>query len=129
MMWKNRSIHDRRESRNASLRLQKLLPRNLLDIGDASLRNFELRKQLFRVLCGRFACGESQCRAALHCRAIEQALRRWSSKHGRGLRSTARLAEDHDAARIAAEVFNVLSHPLKRRHQIHDSNYAGIGEF
>ena len=45
-------------------------------------------------------------------------LRRRHRHHGRGLTAAAGLAEDRDAIRVAAEVLDVVLHPLQRRDQI-----------
>ena len=49
---------------------------------------------------------------------MEQPARRRHRHHGRRLTAAARLAEDRDAIRIAAEALDVVLHPLQRRDQV-----------
>ena len=54
---------------------------------------------------------------------------RFGHRHQRGaLRAAARLPEDRDAARVAAELLDVVAHPAQREDEVEDADVAGVGE-
>ena len=60
--------------------------------------------------------------------AMEQPFRGREGGEHRSLSAAARLAEDRDVARIAAELGDVVAHPFERQHEIAQSEVRGLGE-
>src|SRR6187455_3392670 len=50
--------------------------------------------------------------------AVEQAARRWKGREHRRLAAAARLPEDGDVSRVAAEPRDVVTHPFERQHEV-----------
>ena len=61
-------------------------------------------------------------------RAVEQAARRWHRQQRAHLAAAAGLAKDRHTARIAAEPFDVVAHPLQSRQHIERAGIARVGE-
>src|SRR5262245_65452040 len=85
MMRQDRSIDNRRESasqsrRNRRLRLEQLLPRDLLDVRCLCFRNFKFGKQQFGVLGGLLSRGKLQGRAALDGGSVKESFCGWHRK-------------------------------------------------
>ena len=60
---------------------------------------------------------------------MEKPLRRRRRQQGRNLLAAARLPEDHDARRVAAEVADAVAHPFERRDHVHQAADTGRLEF
>ena len=74
------------------------------------------------------ALGEAHAGAALDDRLVEQPLGARHPKQRADLSAAARLAEDGDIARIAAQAAGMLVHPLQRRHEIENARVSRRGE-
>ena len=70
-----------------------------------------------------------ESRAALNHRAMKQVLRRRHCEQRRDFLAAAGLAEDRHVARIAAELRDIVAHPLQRRDQIEHPDVARLGKF
>ena len=110
------AVLDRAQVGRRAAHLDQLLHRQRAQVVDAAGVEAERRQQRARVAWWR-----SSVRLAVICwplmrdDAMEQAARR-RHRHQRGaLRAAARLAEDRDVAGVAAELGDVVAHPLRAR--------------
>ena len=60
---------------------------------------------------------------------MEQALGRRHRQEAAHFGPAARFAEDHDRVRVAAEVGDVVAHPLQGLHDVEHADVAGVSEF
>ena len=66
--------------------------------------------------------------AALGDHAAEQAVRPWRAEQSGDAEATRRLAGDGDLARVAAEAFDVVAHPLERGNLVENAVDARVRE-
>ena len=86
------------------------------------------RHQLARDARALIALDELQRRAALDDGAMEQPLRRRHRQQRRDLPAAAGLTEDRHRARIAAELRDVVAHPVERCDDVEHADVAGRRE-
>ena len=100
-------------------------PFHLLERGD--VLDAELGDNAFGILPGLLGAGSIAAAARLRRRAMDQSLCRGHPQQRGHLGAAARLAVNHDAVRIAAEIGDVVPNPAKRRHQVGHPDVHRIG--
>ena len=105
-----------------------LFHRQRLNLGDVLGVQIQLGQQQPGDFGSALALHHLRTGSAFDHRPVEQAFGGRRSKQHGNLLAAARLAEDHDAVRIASKAFDVVPNPLERRNGIEHANVSGMGE-